>query len=131
MGTRWRIRKRTFAHVLTVDPDHQMAYARAAATDEPVCVPYALTGYRIANDQLLLLAGNRGVVFRERVNLQLNFEAFNAFNHTYFTGVLTQAYTASNGVLTPVPRLGEGNATGGFPDGTNARRVQVSARLAW
>ncbi|MCW6010462.1 MmcQ/YjbR family DNA-binding protein [Micromonospora sp. CPCC 205371] len=38
VGTRWRIRKRTFAHVLTVDPDHQMAYAKAAATDEPVCV---------------------------------------------------------------------------------------------
>jgi hypothetical protein len=38
VGVRWRIRKRTFAHVLTVDPDHQMAYARAAATDEPICV---------------------------------------------------------------------------------------------
>jgi len=38
VGIRWRIRKRTFAHVLTVDPDHQMAYARAAATDEPICV---------------------------------------------------------------------------------------------
>jgi hypothetical protein len=38
VGTRWRIRKRTFAHVLTVDPDHEMTYARAAATDEPVCV---------------------------------------------------------------------------------------------
>lgn len=38
MGVRWRVRKRTFAHVLTVDPDHQMAYARAAGTDEPVCV---------------------------------------------------------------------------------------------
>lgn len=38
MGVRWRIRSRTFAHVLTVDPDHQMAYARAVATDVPVCV---------------------------------------------------------------------------------------------
>lgn len=38
VGVRWRVRKRTFAHVLTVDPDHQMAYARAAATDEPTCV---------------------------------------------------------------------------------------------
>jgi hypothetical protein len=38
VGTRWRIRKRTFAHVLTVDPDHQAAYARAAATDQPICV---------------------------------------------------------------------------------------------
>ncbi|MFG2099742.1 MmcQ/YjbR family DNA-binding protein [Micromonospora echinaurantiaca] len=38
VGIRWRVRKRTFAHVLIVDPDHQMAYARAAATDEPTCV---------------------------------------------------------------------------------------------
>lgn len=38
VGTRWRIRKRTFAHVLSVDPDHQMAYARAAETDQPICV---------------------------------------------------------------------------------------------
>ncbi|WP_281902365.1 MmcQ/YjbR family DNA-binding protein [Phytohabitans aurantiacus] len=33
VGIRWRVRKRTFAHVLTAGPDHQMA-----ATDEPVCV---------------------------------------------------------------------------------------------
>ncbi|NJP35436.1 MmcQ/YjbR family DNA-binding protein [Micromonospora thermarum] len=38
VGVRWRVRKRTFAHVLTVDPEHQMAYARAVETDEPVCV---------------------------------------------------------------------------------------------
>ncbi|MBB5873419.1 hypothetical protein F4553_006853 [Allocatelliglobosispora scoriae] len=37
-GVRWRIRTRTFAHVLTVDPDHQAAYARAVETDEPVTV---------------------------------------------------------------------------------------------
>lgn len=38
VGIRWRIRKRTFAHVLTADPDHQMAYARAAEIDGPTCV---------------------------------------------------------------------------------------------
>jgi YjbR len=38
VGIRWRIRKRTFAHVLTADPNHQMAYARAAATDGPTCM---------------------------------------------------------------------------------------------
>lgn len=38
VGIRWRIRNRTFAHVLTVGPDHQAAYARAAATDHPICV---------------------------------------------------------------------------------------------
>jgi len=38
VGTRWRIRKRTFAHVLTVDPDHQAVHARAAGLDEPACL---------------------------------------------------------------------------------------------
>jgi hypothetical protein len=38
VGTRWRIRKRTFAHVLSVDPDHHMAYARAVESDQPLCV---------------------------------------------------------------------------------------------
>ncbi|MFC4149595.1 MmcQ/YjbR family DNA-binding protein [Micromonospora mangrovi] len=38
VGTRWRIRKRTFAHVLAVGPDHPAARARAAATDQPFCV---------------------------------------------------------------------------------------------
>ena len=38
VGVRWRVRKRTFAHVLTVDPDHRVAHARAARAGEPVCV---------------------------------------------------------------------------------------------
>ena len=38
VGVRWRVRKRTFAHVLIASPDHQMAYTRAASTDEPICV---------------------------------------------------------------------------------------------
>jgi hypothetical protein len=67
----------------------------------------------------------------ERFRLHLNLEAFNILNHTYFTNIFTQAYTAVNGVLTPQPRFGEGSATGGFPDGTNARRLQVSIRLIW
>jgi outer membrane receptor protein involved in Fe transport len=73
----------------------------------------------------------RIIALSERFKLHLNVEAFNLFNHTYFTGVLTQAYTAANGALTPVPRFGEGAFTGGFPDGTNARRLQASLRLLW
>ncbi|MDT7590189.1 MAG: hypothetical protein QOI50_6048 [Pseudonocardiales bacterium] len=38
VGTRWRVRSRTFAHVLTVDAGWPPAYARAAATDGPVTV---------------------------------------------------------------------------------------------
>ena len=61
----------------------------------------------------------------------MNFEAFNVMNHTYYTSVLTQQYSLSNMVLTPDARFGQGSATQGFPDGTNARRAQVSARFVF
>jgi Carboxypeptidase regulatory-like domain/TonB dependent receptor len=67
----------------------------------------------------------------ERVQVQLNFEAFNVFNHVSDTAVNTRQYQAVGQVLTPVARLGEGVASQGFPDGTNARRAQVSARLVF
>jgi hypothetical protein len=73
----------------------------------------------------------KGISISERVRLNVMFEAFNVFNHTYSTAVITRAYNAINGVLSPSPRLGEGSATGGFPDGTNARRAQVALRLVW
>jgi hypothetical protein len=31
----------------------------------------------------------------------------------------------------PIPGLGTGTASGGFPDGTNARRAQVSLRVTF
>lgn len=38
VGTRWRIRKQTFAHVLAIDSGWPPAYARAAASDGPATV---------------------------------------------------------------------------------------------
>jgi hypothetical protein len=38
VGTRWRVRKRTFAHVLTIDSGWPPAYARAAGSDGPISV---------------------------------------------------------------------------------------------
>ena len=38
VGTRWRVRKKTFAHVLTIDSGWPPGYARAAATDGPETV---------------------------------------------------------------------------------------------
>ena len=38
VGTRWRIRKRTFAHVLVVDAGWPPAYAQAAGSDGPITV---------------------------------------------------------------------------------------------
>jgi len=66
-----------------------------------------------------------------RLQLHLNFEVFNALNHVANTAVNTLAYEAHNLVLRPVPNLGQGVASQGYPDGTNARRAQVSARLMW
>jgi hypothetical protein len=37
-GTRWRVRKDTFAHVLTIDDGWPPVYARAASTDGPATV---------------------------------------------------------------------------------------------
>ena len=48
VGTRWRIRKRTFAHVLALDSEWPPAYAKAIAPAGPVTV---LT-FRAAADEL-------------------------------------------------------------------------------
>jgi hypothetical protein len=72
----------------------------------------------------------------ETMKLNLAFEAFNVFNTIHNTGVQTTAYTAAGGVLKPtltngISLLGVGNASQGFPDGTNARRCQVALRFTF
>jgi hypothetical protein len=37
VGTRWRVRKRTIAHVRMVTPDNPTSFAAKFATDAPVC----------------------------------------------------------------------------------------------
>ena len=74
---------------------------------------------------------SRTLPINERVKGYLMFEAFNAFNTQYNTAINTSAYTASAGVLRPVAGLGVGNTSQGFPDGTNARRMQVALRFTF
>lgn len=38
VGTRWRVRKETFAHVLMIDRGWPPAYARAAGIEGPACI---------------------------------------------------------------------------------------------
>jgi len=79
----------------------------------------------------------RSLPFTERVKGSLSFEAFNAFNTIHNTGVQPSAYSVnSGGILKPVltngiSLLGVGNASQGFPDGTNARRAQVALRVVF
>lgn len=72
------------------------------------------------------------IPIKERVNLSLSFEAFNIANNWSPTSLTTQAYTEAKGVLTYTPTaFGVGSGDGGFPDGTQARRLQVSARIVF
>ena len=79
----------------------------------------------------------RSFPIAESQSVQLSFEAINALNHIRFTGVNQTSYTSAwnsttnAGYLKPVTGVGVGNASGGFPDGTNARRAQVSVRYTF
>jgi hypothetical protein len=53
VGTRWRVRGRTFAHVLVVDAGWPPAYARAAGTDGPA----TLVMFRSSGPELDVLRG--------------------------------------------------------------------------
>ncbi|HLH19026.1 MAG TPA: TonB-dependent receptor [Bryobacteraceae bacterium] len=67
------------------------------------------------------------------LNLYLNFEAFNVSNSWAPTSMATQQYAETKaGVLQATPTAwGYPTADGGFPDGTQARRLQVSLRLTF
>jgi hypothetical protein len=77
----------------------------------------------------------RSLPFGERVKANLSFEAFNAFNTIHNTSVQQGAYSVlAGGILRPVltngvSHVGDGSASQGFPDGTNARRAQVALRI--
>lgn len=68
---------------------------------------------------------------RESAYVSLLFEAFNVFNYITTTSVNQYAYVANGNVISPLPGVGVGTASGGYPDGTNARRAQVSARFTF
>ncbi|MBZ5617308.1 MAG: carboxypeptidase regulatory-like domain-containing protein [Acidobacteriia bacterium] len=72
---------------------------------------------------------------KERAKAMFTFDAFNIFNHRFFTSVNTREYVYSSvaGVptLTYQSNVGQGTASQGFPDGTNARRLQIGLRLIW
>lgn len=69
----------------------------------------------------------------ERVAATLNFEMFNIANTWSATGYTSsQAYTEQGGKLTPTPAsLNVPSADAGYPDGTQARRMQISLRIAF
>jgi hypothetical protein len=69
--------------------------------------------------------------FSERVTGYLTFEAFNVTNSQYDTSKRTAEYSLSGTTLSYIPSYGTGSSTASSPDGTNARRAQVSMRLVF
>ena len=69
----------------------------------------------------------------ERITGYLQFEAFNVFNTPYNTSRLAAMYSlnATTLALTPIASYGAGSSTASSPDGTNARRAQVSLRVTF
>jgi outer membrane receptor protein involved in Fe transport len=67
------------------------------------------------------------------LKLYLNFEVFNVSNSWAPTSMATQEYAETKaGTLTATPTAwGYATADGGFPDGTQARRMQISLRLTF
>jgi hypothetical protein len=64
--------------------------------------------------------------------LYFNFEVFNVSNTIADTSINTEMYDEAKGVLTLQPtKFGQGTGSSGFPDGTQARRAQVSARFTF
>ncbi|MBV9744236.1 MAG: TonB-dependent receptor [Acidobacteriia bacterium] len=86
---------------------------------------------------------SRSIPITESVRAIVLFEGFNIFNMQYNTMVNPIAYTsvsllppgvlngARTGTLLPVAGAGQGIAAQGFPDGTNARRLQVGFRVVF
>lgn len=79
----------------------------------------------------------KSIPIHDTQSIQLSFEAINALNHIRNTGVNQLAYKATwntsteTGTITQQAGAGTGAASAGFPDGTNARRAQVSLRYTF
>ena len=118
-------------------PGIQLAYGSLTGTGGSSRVPF--WPYDSINiDQIYNVDARltRKFAIGERATLNLGFEAFNAFNTIHNTSIQTAAYSVSGNILKPVltngvSHLGDGSASQGFPDGTNARRMQATLRFTF
>jgi outer membrane receptor protein involved in Fe transport len=99
-------------------------------------VPFEpISGLNVDSIQTVDARLTKNFIFTERYRAMFTFDAFNVFNHTYYTSISTTQYQLASGTAVPtlIPKagFGVGTATQGFPDGTNARRLQIGARFVW
>jgi hypothetical protein len=69
---------------------------------------------------------------KEKIQGAFYFEVFNVSNSVAYTGITNQVYQEAKGILTLTPTAyGVGSSDGGFPDGTQARRMQIGVRVTF
>lgn len=72
-GTRWRIRRHTFAHVLVVADGRPPAYAKAARTPGPATLlTFRASGHRLESPRLRRAPFFRPAWFRDIVGMRLD-----------------------------------------------------------
>jgi hypothetical protein len=95
-------------------------------------VPFLpVDAYQTGTERNLDVRLARAVPITERVRGLLMFDAFNAFNSQWITGLNTVAYTASAGIVRAVPGAGTGAAAVSYPYGTNARGFEIAFRIVF
>lgn len=94
-------------------------------------VPFeSVDAFRTGAEHNLDLRLTRPIPITERVRASLLFEVFNVLNSQWTTAVNADAFTASAGILKPVPGAGSPAAAASF-EGTNARSAQAALRIVF
>jgi hypothetical protein len=89
---------------------------------------YSVNSLRMSPQENLDARLARTLSFGERVKATLMFQAFNALNRQWTSGVDTVAFVALNGLLKPVAGVGAGNASAVY-DASTARHCELALRL--
>ncbi|MBV8834365.1 MAG: TonB-dependent receptor [Acidobacteriaceae bacterium] len=93
-------------------------------------VPYlAVNTLRLNNIYRVDARLTKMLPITERWKVTLNFEVFNLTNTIAYTSISNRQFNANGLNLVPASGFGIYTASAGFPDGTNARRAQVSIRI--
>ena len=71
------------------------------------------------------------IPIREKMNVQFRFDVFNIANTWSATSISNYNAFQEKGLVISPLALGQASAAAGFPDGTQARRMQISARFVF